>query len=340
VATGGFASRTTQHTVSSGTRRAKAMADEKDRDDSPELDGVAETVARILSYAVNEPVLMQRAEEIFAPRPANIFADAVEAEKLERYVQGVFVERFGKVDGLIVLEHGQSREPERVRTYHIDIANELTRSFHVCRRATCRLHMLYIGLECLRTRPEFWIDLTEEESQLYAGALTGSFWDAVEIATIRLVSYWDRVGQLLDFVFFNIRQYERDGFPAVLARIKKNFAPTFAELDAHPSYNALVEYANSEKTSGFKWLTRRRNLAVHSTQFRPHEDKRDVLFEYEFNHYEARVIRDLALKSPKEELELIHVHLTKAAELFRGAFDLAKLGIDLIEQDVGSRRRT
>jgi hypothetical protein len=316
------------------------VTDAKNRDDAPNLDDVAEIVARILSYAANEPVLIQKAEKIFNPHPADIYVGAAEAEELERHIQGVFVERFGPVDRLIVLEHGQTPEPERVRTYHIDIANELTRSFHVCRRAVCRLHMLYIGLECLRERPEFWIGMTEERSELGAKALTDLYWDAVEIATIRLVSYWDRVGQLLDFVFFNIRQYERDGFPAVLERVKKNFAPTFAELVAHPSYKALIEYANSERPSGFKWLTRRRNLTVHSTQFRPHDDKRDALFEYEFNHYEARVIRDLALKSPKEELELIHVHLAKAAELFRGAFDLASLGIDLIEQDMGSRTRT
>jgi hypothetical protein len=139
-------------------------------------------------------------------------------------------------------------------------------------------------------------------------------------------------------VFFNIRQYERDGFPVVPERIKKNFAPTFSEV-RDPNWKALLEYANSEKPSGFKWLVRRRNLAIHSTRFHPLDDKRDALFEYEFNHYEARVIRDLALKSPKEELEIIHLHLAKAAELFRGIFDFVLLGLDLIEQDVTSRGR-
>lgn len=90
--------------------------------------------------------------------------------------------------------------------------------------------MFYITLECIQTRPEFWTNMTEESSRIYARALSRSFWDALEIATIRLASYWDRVGQLLDFVFFNIRQYERDGFPVVLERIKKNFASTFPEV--------------------------------------------------------------------------------------------------------------
>ncbi len=63
------------------------------------------------------------------------------------------------------------------------------------------------------------------------------------------------------------------------------------------------------------------------------------MFKHEFNHFEARVIRDLALKSPKEELELIHSHLTKAAELFRGVFELSSLGADLIKEEVTSRGR-
>lgn len=52
------------------------------------------------------------------------------------------------------------------------------------------------------------------------------------------------------------------------------------------------------------------------------------------------MIRDLALRSPKAELEIIHLHLAKAAELFRGVFDFARLGLDLIEQDVKWRARS
>ncbi len=215
----------------------------------------------------------------------------------------MFVDRYASSERLIIVKRGKTQEPERLRTYHIDITNELSQSFHVVRKSVCRVHMYYIGLECLRTRPEFWVEMTQEKADAYIPALAASFWDALEIATIRLISFWDRVGQLLDFVFFNIRQYERDGFPAVLERIKKNFALTYPEIAADQNFKGLVEYVNSGKPSGFKWLTRRRNLAVHSTRFRPHEDRRDAMFDYEFNHYEARVIRDLALKSPKSAFQ-------------------------------------
>jgi hypothetical protein len=292
-----------------------------------------EAIANVLSHAINEPGLIQNVEKYFSPHRANIFNSDDEREDLTRHIEE-FTDKFGRIDGFVILVKDETPPRQRVRAYPIDISNELARSFHVCRSAVCRLHMFALAVGNLRAHPN-WFNMTEEHIRIYARVLEGYFWNALEIATIRLASYWDRVGQLLDFVFFNIRQYERDGFPVVLERIKKNFAPTFSEVVRDPNWKALVEYANSEKPSGLKWLLRRRNLAVHSTSFRPHEDQRDdALFEYEFNHYEARVIRDLVLKSPEEELEVIHLHLAKAAELFRGVFDFARLGLDLIEQDV------
>ena len=49
------------------------------------------------------------------------------------------------------------------------------------------------------------------------------------------------------------------GSPVVLERIKKNFVHTFPEIGRDLNWTALLEYANSEKPSGFKWLVRRRN---------------------------------------------------------------------------------
>ena len=307
--------------------------DDQDRN----LSDLAETLERVLSHAANEPLLTKRMEPYLSPRPANIYTDEAEAKDLERHIHK-FLDKIEPQQKLIITRDGELHSSrDRIRTYQFDISNELTDCFHVCRNAVCRLHMFYITHENVKVNREFWVDMSEEDTKVYGDLMAKSFWEALEIATVRLVSYWDRVGQLLDFVFFNIRQYERDGFPAVVERIKKNFATTFPDLASDASYKAFVEYTNSEKPVGFKWLTRRRNLAIHSTRFRPHEDTRDAMFEYEFNHFETRVIRNLALKSPKEELELIHAHLAKAAELFRGVFELASLGLDLIKEEVNSR---
>ena len=303
------------------------------------MSDLVETLTRVMSHAANEPTLIKRMEPHLSPRPANIYTDKADAEDLERHVHK-FLNKIEPQQKIIITRDGEPLSPrDRIRTYQVDISNELTDCFRVCRNAVCRLHMFYITHESVRVNRDLWVNMSEGDAMVYGDLLAKSFWEALEIATVRLVSYWDRVGQLLDFVFFNIRQYERDGFPAVVERIKKNFAATFPDLASDASYKAFVEYANSEKPTGFKWLTRRRNLAIHSTRFRPHEDKRDAMFEYEFNHFETRVIRDLALKSPKEELELIHEHLAKAAELFRGVFELSSLGLDLIEEEVKSRGR-
>lgn len=313
------------------------MSDEDD-DQERSLNDLVETLTRVMSHAANEPMLIKKMELYLSPHPANIYSDEADAKDLTQYIRKFL----NRIDPQLKLIIGCDGEPplqrDKIRTYQIDISNELTDCFRVSRTAVCRLHMFYITYESVMVNRDWWVDMSEEDAKTYSHLLSNSFWDALEISTIRLVSYWDRVGQLLDFVFFNIRQYERDGFPAVIERIKKNFAVTFPDLASNASYKAFVEYANSEKLTGFKWLTRRRNLAVHSTRFRPYEHRRDIMFEYEFNHFETRVVRDLALKSPKEELELIHSHLDKAAELFRGVFELANLGLNLIEEEVTSRQ--
>jgi len=262
------------------------MIDSNDDNDDREnaVKDFAETIADVLSHTLNEPALIQRIERYLSPRPANIFSSDDEGEELIRHIDKFLGKCGPREEQLIMIPKGKMPPSKRVRTYPLDITNELTASFHRCRSSVCRVHMFHITLDAVQTRPQWWTSMTEEDSQIYARTLSGFFWDTLEIATIRLASYWDRVGQLLDFVFFNIRQYERDGFPAVLERIKKNFAPTFSKVDRDPNWKALLEYANSEKPGGFKWLMRRRNLAVHSTRFRPHEDTRDTLFDYEFNH--------------------------------------------------------
>jgi len=204
-------------------------------DGRPTTEDFADTITRVLSHAVNEPVLLQKMEQYFKPRPANIFSNDDEREELIRRIDG-FQDRFGRKFVIVV----KGEPPPQLRTYHIDISNELGDSFHACRSAVCRLHMFYMALKCIRTRPEFWVDLSEDGSRLYARTLTRSFWDALEIATIRVASYWDRVGQLLDFVFFNIRQYEHDGFPAVLERIKKNAVTFFPDERARTKNEEVV----------------------------------------------------------------------------------------------------
>jgi hypothetical protein len=65
--------------------------------------------------------------------------------------------------------------------------------------------------------------LEDKQLKAFEPVILDDFWEHAETAYIRLASMWDRAGQLLDYVFFNIRQFERNGFPTVLDRIKTNF---------------------------------------------------------------------------------------------------------------------
>jgi hypothetical protein len=62
----------------------------------------------------------------------------------------------------------------------------------------------------------------------------GAFWEHAEAAYIRLYSFWDRVGQVLDFAFFNIRKFDQNGFMhpcvPVMGQLQKEIAFVAAAL--------------------------------------------------------------------------------------------------------------
>jgi hypothetical protein len=142
---------------------------------------------------------------------------------------------------------------------------------------------------------------------------------------MRLAAYWDRVGQILDFAFFRIRQYERDGFSAVMDRIQNNWATFDHKLRDSKSWQSLRAYQTSEQVDGLKWLLRRRNLLVHSLSLRPIEpDEIDPIFESAFNHIDAAIKRKLAPGNMQEELGYLHTHLSIATKLFTDILSISE----------------
>ena len=78
-----------------------------------------------------------------------------------------------------------------------------------------------------------------EGSEVLKKIVSDRYWEEAEIAYIRLASYWDRVGQLLDFMYFNIRQYDREGFAAVIDKIQANYCPIYPEIRINYNYIRL-----------------------------------------------------------------------------------------------------
>jgi hypothetical protein len=141
-----------------------------------------------------------------------------------------------------------------------------------------------------------------------------------------LAGFWDRLGQILDFVFFSIRQYERDGFSAVIDRIRANtlrMQPALADSEA---WTAIWTYKKSEREDGLQWLLSRRNLLVHSLHLRPTDEQaNDELFASAFNHLDSRLRRDLAPGTPEQEIQRLHTHLNQAAALLPQVLSMCQL---------------
>jgi hypothetical protein len=198
------------------------------------IDRFASALTSLLSHSMNEDTTLLHMEEFFDPKPAALFYTDSEKDALQRLVDQ-FMRRFSRDIGgprLIILpdDPDTATGKVRVKTYHISLVNEWFSYFQKCRRSVCRAHVYLITCEALDKHPEYWSDMSQHERANRRDLMERRFCDALEIATTRLSSYWDRVGQILDFVFFNICQYERDVFPSVLDRIKKNFIPTCPEI--------------------------------------------------------------------------------------------------------------
>jgi hypothetical protein len=91
----------------------------------------------------------------------------------------------------------------------------------------------------------------KEFRDLLVKRVNAAFWEHAETSFIRLASYWDRIGQLLDFVFFGIRQYERDGFPSVMDRIQNNWAAVDPALREMAAWKALGRCAMKPRSAGY-----------------------------------------------------------------------------------------
>src|SRR5208282_3944766 len=127
------------------------------------------------------------------------------------------------------------------------------------------------------------------------------------------------------FAFFNIRQYEHDGFYAVMERISKNFIAMNQTNVRSATWARLRKFQASGQPDGLQWLLSRRNLLVHSLHLRrPRENEPDnPIFTSAYNHLEQAVRNKLRQGTAEEEVSLLHQHLSAAATLFPDAVEVA-----------------
>lgn len=288
---------------------------------STSADDRAERLAHVLgdtlAHAANESLILARLEEFLDPKPAQLANSEEGAAILNRAIERL-IAAYGGPPRVII--QGIDEPKPRYDTYLPAALDEVTGVFARSRNSLCRAKAFLIGTRFIETKPELInlpADAPEEVQRFFRQRTADAFWEHAEACYIRLVGYWDRVGQVLDFAFFGIRQYERDGFAAVLDRIRANtlrMHPFLAEL---PAWKALWTYKKSQREDGLQWLLSRRNLLVHSLHLRAIKSEvEDELYESAFNHLDTRLRQSLEVGSPEVEVNRLHVHLSAAATLF------------------------
>jgi len=282
-----------------------------------DLDRFEKVLAATVDYVGKEPIVLTYLEQYFTPQPASL------ANDLDQRLH-LLAERLGGPPRLII--RGKDEPKPRYDAYPAAAMHEVISMFHRAKRSVTRAQMSLIGCSLLREKPEV-ISIPPEGCvrAAFLNEFESAFWELAEIVYIRLASYGDRAGQLLDFAFFGIRQFEREGFTAIVDRVQNNLVDVDTVLRALPAWKSLRAFQTSEQVDGLKWLLRRRNLLVHRLYLRPiHEPEGQEVFDSEFNHIDEVLRKKLAPGTPPEELDRMHRQLQKAAELFPSVIELCE----------------
>ena len=279
-----------------------------------DLEKFANVIGVTLNHVADEALILSRFEEFINPKPASIF-DGIKEEEIDEKI-GAATEMMGGPPKVWLM---LADEPSPIAdTYPESTFQEAVSIFWRARKSVCRAHLYCMATQSMKDSPEYiFNDQPEELKKIITRAATGSFWENAETGYLRLASYWDRIGQILDFRFFRIRQFERDGFTAVMDRIHSNVKPVSIQLSNSDSWKLIRKFQTSEKDEGLKWLLRRRNILVHSLHLRAAKDSIDeVAFKPMYNHLEEKLKSRLAPRTPEEEVKQLYLQLSQAANLF------------------------
>ncbi len=278
-----------------------------------------------MEYAAKDTRILADFEEFFSPPPARLWNSDEEEKTLYVSISRIS-ERLGGLPGLL----NQNELAPEYDTYAIAAFREVISVFYAARKFVCRAHMLQIGTDALRRFPEAVNIENEELRHLFQLNAEDAFWEHAENAFIKLCSYWDRVGQILDFIFFRIRWYDRDGFTSVMDRIHNNVVPVHKDVRNSEAWEKLKAYWKFEKEGGLKWLLCRRNVLIHSLYLRPIKTPGEKeVFKSAHNHLEDKLRRKLDPGTPRQEVKRLQEHLCAAADLFPHMLTLCEQGANL-----------
>jgi hypothetical protein len=283
---------------------------------------LATVLGDAVSFVKNEARVLVRYEVAQERKFATLWpgGDSGEFDKCLNRV----IEHLGGPPEAYLLLDGQ--EPPPADNYPEAAMREAFAVFSRARNSVMRAHLFMAGSSLLAEQPNL-MDLPEhpEASAHLIKLAQAAFWEHAEAAYIRLSSFWDRAGQVLDFAFFNIRKFDQNGFTAVMDRIHSNAVPMDNRLKYSVSWKRLRFFQGSEKEDGLKWLLQRRNLLVHSLHLHPVHADDEGVFKSQFNHLDAAHREKLRPREPAEEVALLMGQLDMAGALFSDFLTIAEL---------------
>jgi len=287
--------------------------DEKGEQPEPD-DRQFRVLVNTVSFVANEPLLLAQYEATAQPGQfAQLWADR-DNEEFDKRVNRT-VEHLGGPPELYILRNDQ--DPPAADNYPDAAMREVFAVLSLARKSVMRAHLFRAGSALLAVHPDLLdISAAPETQALFVKQAQDAFWEHSEAAYIRLYSFWDRVGQVLDFAFFNIRKFDQNGFTSVMDRIHANAVPMDERLKNSGSWKRLRAFQTSEKDDGLKWLLQRRNLVVHSLHLHPIPIDEDSVFKSQFNHLEVAHREKLRPRDPIEEVGLLIGQLKKSGKLF------------------------
>lgn len=236
-------------------------------------------------------------------------------ERLDKIVR-----HLGGPPRLYILRHDENPPPKD--GFPRAALQEVLSVFRRARTSTIRAHMFRVGNRFIEETPDLFNFEDPEHADGMLKLSQEAFWEHAEAAYIRLASYWDRVGQVLNFAFFNIRSFKHEGFQSVMDRIDANVAKMDAQFAKIESWTQLRSFQTSAKDDGYKWLQERRNLVIHSLHLQPIapdlDDKgdREIVFTSQFNHLDHAHREKLRPRDPNGEVILLLDQLGNAGALF------------------------
>lgn len=275
---------------------------------------LVEVLSHAVAYVANEAVVLGHYERIQQGRFTQLWPAGGNSDYFEKRVNRV-VEHLGGPPELYILRTGESPPP--ADDYPASSMREVFDVFRRARKSVIRAHLFMTGSKMLVEQPDLLQKPENPDSEeLFKKHAQSAFWEHAEAAYIRLFSFWDRIGQVLDFTFFNIRKFDHNGFHAVMDRIHANVRPMNEHLCNSGCWKRLRAFQTSNKDDGLQFLLQRRNLLVHSLHLHPHKTDDDEMFKSQFNHLDEAHRKKLQPRQPEAEAELLVGQLNKASALF------------------------